>query len=65
MKQELNKWQVTFYFGRDYRTMERGWKQVRFGIFNLHTMPEAGVMIHKELYRGFIWQFYIWLPIDS
>lgn len=61
---KLNKWQYDFYFGRDYRIFERGWKIVRFGIFNIHTMPEEGYVLQKKHYKGFILKFYIWLPID-
>ena len=64
MKPVLNKWQAVWYFGKDYRTMERGWKQVEFGILNLQHFPESGVMIHKNMYKGFLLRFYIWLPID-
>lgn len=60
----LNKWQVHFHFGKDYRTIERGWKQCEFGIFNIHTEPEDGTMLHSGLYRGFLFRFYVWLPID-
>lgn len=64
IKKQVNKWQLVFSFGRDFRTMERGWKQVVFGVFNIHRLPEAGMMLHKGFYQGFILRFYIWLPVD-
>lgn len=65
MKNILNKWQLVWFFGRDYRTLERGWKVVRLGIINIHTKPEEGVILTKRYYKGFVIQFIIWLPIDK
>lgn len=64
IEKELNKWQIVSYFGRDYRVIERGWKEIRFGIINFHQFPLEREMISKKNYRGFILRFFIWFPID-
>jgi hypothetical protein len=65
MKPILNKWQIVFKYGRDWRTSERGWKRLEFGILNLHYIPEdAGRMIDPSMYKGFLKHVYIWFPID-
>lgn len=65
MKKILNKWQIHFYFGRDYQCYERGWKKFEFGILKIKRIPDEGESLHKQLYDGFITKFYLWLPIDS
>jgi hypothetical protein len=64
MKKELNKWQLVYNFGKNYATRERGWKEVRFGIIKIIKMPGEGQMLYSGLYKGFMFRFYIWLPID-
>jgi hypothetical protein len=65
MKPVINKWQVHFYFGKDWTRYERGWKEVDFGILKIHTLPEQGHQLHKKMYGGFLIRFFIWFPIDS
>ena len=65
MKMDLNKWQTTCYFGRDYKTLSFGWKILRFGIFKLTSIPEEGTMITKPHHKGFIFEMKLWIPIDS
>lgn len=64
MKKVLNKWQIHFRFGRDYRTLERGWKEITFGILKIHTLSDEGEMLNKRNYAGFLLKFLVWFPID-
>ena len=64
MKEILNKWQIHFFFGRDFRTLERGWKRLEFGIFKIIKFPEENEMLWNKYYNGFFWRFKIWIPID-
>lgn len=64
MKRIINKWQIHWYFGREWEKMDRGWKKVSFGIFKVHTLPEEGAMLSKRMYKGFLIKFCIWFPID-
>jgi len=61
---KTNKWQVYARFGRDMRSMERGWKRVDFAVLRIHTTPDEGAMLHKKQYHGFWIKFVIWFPID-
>ncbi len=65
MKTTLDKWQFVFSAGRDYRTFDRGWKQVAFGFFKLHHLPLEGERLHKGHYKGFFLTFYVWVPIET
>ena len=65
MKKELNKWQVVFYIGRDWQTMERGWKWVKFGVFKLSSFPEEGYELSSSQLKGFIFTMKVWFPIDD
>jgi hypothetical protein len=65
MKPILNKWQFDLSFDKDYSRMEQGWKKFQLAIINLHTMPEKGQIISKHFYKGFIFSFRIWLPIED
>ena len=64
MKKVINKWQIHWSFGRLMATLERGWKEISFGIFKIHTMPKEGEMLNKKMYKGFLTKFHIWFPID-
>jgi hypothetical protein len=64
MKYLLNKWQTHFYFGKDYTVIERGWKQIEFGIMKFTSYPNEGCKHTKKNYNGFLLKFYMWFPID-
>ncbi len=64
IKPILNKWQSTLSLKRNWATMERGWKIFEFGIFKFIQLPDRGVTIGKEDYKGFIIRFAIWFPFD-
>ncbi len=65
LKKELNTWQCYFYFGHDFQRMELGWKRFEFAFMNIHTFPEQGEMLQrKKHFKGFLFKFFIWLPID-
>ena len=63
IKKEINKWQFYFCFGTNPCMIENGWKQVSFGIFKIHTLPEQGEMLYNKHYKGFLIKFNIWFPI--
>lgn len=52
IKKELNKWQMTFYYGRAFETFDG--RMVRFGIFNIQRFPEMGEPLDKKYYKGFV-----------
>jgi hypothetical protein len=62
----LNKWQ--FYLNTsDYaahRIDPMGWRVFRFYIFKIVSLPEEGVSVSKENYKGFRLEFSYWLPLD-
>lgn len=61
----LDKWQWTYYFGRDWIRLDMGWKEIRFGVFKFVSLPGEGEMIQKKHYKGFIIHFYVWLPFSK
>jgi hypothetical protein len=65
MKKVINEWQIHFKFGRDYRTLERGWKIIEFGIIKFINFPKEGFEISKQNYKGFLIRFMAWFPIDK
>lgn len=65
MKRILNKWQMHWSFGKDPRTMERGWRRIEFAIVNIREFPPEGYKLTRDLYDGFIIKFCAWLPFDS
>lgn len=64
MKRIFNKWQVEFSIKRPMEFFAPGWYRVSFGIFNLRLIPKEGSIIEKRHYRGFIFSFLVWFPID-
>ena len=68
MKKETNKWQTVFTIGKleqIHYIYQWGWHNVRFGIFNIHKLPEEEGTLHKRLYKGFIIQFRFWVPFEK
>ena len=56
IKKIKNKWQMNLCLVKAYEYLPP--KRIfRFGIFNIHTFPQPGEMLYKDLYRGFIFEF--------
>ena len=64
MKPILNKWQFVLNNHRDYRYYARGWKFFQIGFINIHTMPEEATRLEKCHYKGFLFSFYYFFPIE-
>lgn len=66
MKPILHKWQFWCrLFDTDYYIQgTRGWHIFNAGFIKLHTMPDAGQMVDKKMYKGFAIKFAWWFPID-
>lgn len=63
----LNKWQI--FFGTDpaknfVYQLPIGWRFYEFGIIKLKSLPEPGIAIGKENYKGFWINFRFWLPFE-
>lgn len=65
MKRVLNKWQAAFVVHRDFIRRYPGWYVVTIGCFKLTSQPEEGARISKLNYRGFLWEFRMWLPFEA
>lgn len=66
MKKELNKWQFRCGLTRDYRYLElTGWHIFEIYLVKLLSFPPEGAMLGKDNYKGFIFRFKFWLPIDT
>lgn len=61
---EKGVWQVTLAFGKILEYREFGWRWARFGIFKLLEEPEEGVPVQSYDRKGFILEWYYWLPFE-
>ncbi len=48
----------------NYIRFERGWRVFEIGVMIPRALPNPGEMMTADHYRGFLWRFAFWLPID-
>ena len=66
MKPILNEWQWWFKpVSRTYNYIEgQGWHLFDAGFIKIINKPEPGYMINRKDYKGIIFRFTWWFPID-
>ena len=63
-KKELNKWQIGWWFGKDFSRLGDGWRTAEFGVFKLTSLPPEGAVLVNRHYKGFIIKWRYWLPFE-
>lgn len=60
---EIGKWQFVFTKGQAIEYNDLFMSQLTIGVFKLTSLPEEGVRVSKENYKGFLKSWYYWFPI--